>query len=106
MKKTLTIVAFMSILLFSQKAKCQTTYITQSGYSACITEDYFDKLAKYSVDKDYDAIQILIDNQACFFLKEGVTVYVEEHRWSGVVEIRPKGQTGTVWTNIEAIKRQ
>ena len=105
MKKSFTLLAFMSILLFSKEAKCQSTYITQSGFSACITEDYFDKLGDYSVDKDYDAIQKLIDNKVCFFLKEGITVYVEEQRWNGVVEIRPKGQTGTVWTNIEAIKR-
>ena len=106
MKKSFTLLAFLSILLFSKEAKCQSTYITQSGFSACITEDYFDKLGDYSVDKDYDAIQKLIDNKVCFFLKEGVTVYVEEQRWNGVVEIRPKGQTGTVWTNIEAIKRR
>jgi len=40
-----------------------------------------------------------------FFLKGGVTVYLEDTSW-GKVEIRPKGQTGTVWTVMEAISRQ
>lgn len=106
MKNIFTLLIFLSIQLLSKEVKCQSTYITQSGFNACITEDYFDKLGDYSADRDYDAIQKLIDNKVCFFLKEGVTVYVEEQRWNGIVEIRPKGQTGTVWTNIEAIKRR
>ena len=37
-------------------------------------------------------------------MKAGVTVYVADTSW-GLVEIRPQGQTGTLWTVMEAIRR-
>ena len=103
-KLSLRLSAIILTFFISYSSSAQSTYITVSGYNACLTEDYFDKLGDYSADRDLEAVQKLIDAQACFSLKAGVIVYVEEQRWNGVVEIRPKGQTVTVWTNIEAIE--
>ena len=80
------------------------TYTTNSGYVGCITKSAFDKYMKYAVAKDYAAAETLVKNQLCFSLKAGVTVYLEDTSW-GKVEIRPKGLTGTIWTVMEAIKR-
>jgi hypothetical protein len=99
--KKLILVSLVGLLGLTSEAQ---TYTTNSGYVGCVTKSAFDKYMKYAVAKDYAAVATLEKNNLCFSLKAGVTVYVEDTSW-GKVEIRPKGLTGTIWTVMEAIKR-
>tara|TARA_B100000989_G_C19502084_1_gene454746 strand:+ start:135 stop:440 length:306 start_codon:yes stop_codon:yes gene_type:complete len=94
----------LSLIAFFSLASNAQTYTTKSGYVGCVSKSAFDKYMKYAVDKDYAAADALVKKQLCFSLKSGVTVYVEDTSW-GKVEIRPKGLTGTIWTVMEAIRR-
>lgn len=99
--KKLIFVLLVSLLSLTSEAQ---TYTTKSGYVGCVTKSAFDKYMKYAVAKDYAAAETLVKNKLCFSLKAGITVYLEDTSW-GKVEIRPKGLTGTIWTVMEAIKR-
>ena len=90
---------FMSLVSLEVDAQC----VTKSGYYAATTEKGLELMVKYSVDKDYDALQKLLDAGLVFSMKSGMTVYIQDSSWTGRVEIRPKGMTGTVWTVKEAI---
>lgn len=80
-------------------------YITKSGgYAACISREDLDKMLGYSSQNDIEAINTLLKSQRCISMEGGVEVYLESvGGLTSVVEIRPKGQEGTVWTVREAI---
>lgn len=103
MKNIIKIILTGLFISFSSLTFAQS-YTTKDGYSACISKNYINKLLDYANDRDYDAMQILYDNGVCISMKAGVTVYVADTSW-GLVEIRPQGQTGTLWTVMEAIRR-
>jgi len=90
----------MSFGCFDADAQC----VTKSGYYAATSQKALDLMIQYSVDKDYDALQKLLDAGLVFSMKSGMSVYIQDSTWTGSVEIRPKGMTGTVWTVKEAIK--
>ena len=97
---------FVCILFFcnTMNTQAQTAYKTVEGYTACVSKKYINDMIAYSNQKDYDAIQVLLDAGVCLVIAEGITVYLMDSSW-GVVEIRPKGMTDTVWTVREAIKQ-
>ena len=76
---------------------------TVDGYAAAITEEYLDQVTRYSVDKDYVALQRLIDAGVVIVLKGGIEVYTVNVGWT-VVEFRLKGDTQTWWTVREGLK--
>ena len=58
----------------------------------------------YANQKDIEAMEMLFNSQRCITIKGGAEVYLESvGSLATVVEIRPKGQEGTVWTVREAI---
>jgi hypothetical protein len=58
----------------------------------------------YASQNDIDAINSLLSSQRCISMDGGIEVYLESvGGLASVVEIRPKGQEGKVWTIREAI---
>ena len=104
MKKLFFLFGFLFCFTFANTSLAQT-YITVEGYSACTTKKYLNDLITYSTQKDYDAIQKLIDAGVCLQMAGGIEVYLMETSW-GLVEVRPKGTTNTVWTVQEGIKKK
>lgn len=83
------------------------SYITKGGYPASASKELFEKAIKMAVDNDTQALQKLINSNLVFILKEGVPVYVEDSSiLGGWVKLRPKGETVTFYTNIEAIEKR
>jgi len=110
MKKLLLIISFFSVSMLNAEVEnieinletVTVSCVTNSGYYAATSKSLMNKCVQYSVNKDYDALQKLLDSGLVFSLKGSISVYVVKSSW-GLVEIRPKGSTGTVWTNTEAI---
>lgn len=83
-----------------------TVYITQGSYPAALDKADVEKVIEYVVQGDNAATQRMIDSGRVIILKEGLKVYLmETSLFSGLVKIRPEGQTIEVWTNLEAIKQ-
>ena len=79
--------------------------VTKKGYVAAISEKYLDDVIRYAVDKDYVALQKLLDAGVAVTMTDGVKVYlVDTHIFSGTVEFRIPGYTDVLWTVIEGIK--
>lgn len=79
--------------------------LTKEGFLGALTEEYLDQAVSYSVQKDYVALQKLIDLKVVFLMKKGVKVYpVDTHIWRGTVEFRLPGETIILWTVIEALE--
>jgi hypothetical protein len=80
-------------------------YITKGGgYAACISRVDLDKMISYASENDTEAITALLRSQRCISMDGGIEVYLQSvGGLASVVEIRPKGQEGTVWTVREAI---
>ncbi|NJB66414.1 hypothetical protein GGQ74_000054 [Desulfobaculum xiamenense] len=92
------------LVVWSSPTFAQDIRTTKSGYLASVSEAWLDKAVEYAVARDDVALQKLIDSKLVFVLKGGLRVYVVDTKiFSGIVKIRPVGETFEVWTLIEAI---
>lgn len=75
--------------------------VTKEGCVIAISEEIYDRVGRFAADKDYAAIQKLVDAGLVAQAKGGMRVFVEDHKFlSGKVKVRREGQTGTVWTSL------
>ena len=83
-------------------------YITKSGgYAACVSREDLDKMVRYANKKDIEAMEMLFNSQRCISIQGGAEVHLESvGGLASVVEIRPKGQEGKVWTVREALMKK
>jgi hypothetical protein len=89
----------------SAEIKLSAECSTNDGYIAAISEKYLDDVIRYSIDKDYAAVEKLLKAGVIVQMKKGVKVYlVDTHLLSGKVEFRIPGQTDVLWTVSEGIK--
>ena len=106
-----TIIMMTIILLFivigNNYVLAQNIRITKSGYIASASKELLDKAIEYASVKDVAAFQKLLDTKLVFVLKAGLKVYVVDTKiFSGMVKIRPVGETVEIWTLIEAISNK
>ena len=105
-KKIYFIVPMIALFIFisSTCVLAQNTRITKSGYLASMSEELLNKAVEYVVAKDNVALQKLMNTNMVFMLKGDMKVYIVDTKFfSGMVKIRPVGQTVEVWTLIEAV---
>ena len=75
----------------------------------CTDREYFDKLVSYAVQKDNDAfsrgLAAGVVAGTCTMFKSGESVFITDTAiFSGMVEVRRKGETREYWTNLEAVR--
>ena len=86
-------------------APTATAATTTGDYLASPSKEILEKAISYCVAKDFEALQKLMDAKLVFMLKSGVEVEIVETKvFSGLVKIRPRGQTIELWTVIEGVK--
>lgn len=103
MKAIIILIALSSMTYSLTEFKEQKIYITKSGYFAAIDEESYDKMMNYIVEKDMEAVDILMKHKKVIMLKEGLQVYLVKVSWGKVI-IRPKGYDLKLWTVSEAIE--
>lgn len=87
------------------EANMDSDCYSKEGYIAATSEKYLDDVVRYSVDKDYVAIEKLLKAGVIVEMKKGIKVYlVKTHLLSGKVEFRISGYTEIFWTVTEGIK--
>jgi hypothetical protein len=107
-----TVILLCTLAMFNQPMDSSRSTVdmvvdcyTQEGYIAAISEKYLDDVVRYSVDKDYIAIEKLLKKGVIVQMKKGIKVHlVNTHLFSGKVEFRLPGQTDVLWTVSEGIK--
>ena len=91
----------------SDTPKTSGKYITNDGYMATFTQEDLDKLTRYANQGDKAAFVSMVQEGRAFPLKPGLEVYLE--RCIGftcsTAELRPAGQTVTIFTVHEAFDR-
>jgi len=104
MKKTAIItMAIVSVFLFASVSLAGVAGTTQKGYLATWTKDDLSKVSSYIANKDEGALRSMLTHNKAFFLKAGMSVFIEKTSW-GKIEVRAKGETLTFWTFMEAVK--
>jgi hypothetical protein len=86
----------------------QDKQITGDHRFGCSDREYFEKLVGYAVQKDNEAFSRGLASGilagACTLFKSGESIYITDTAiFSGLVEVRPKGQVREYWTNLEAV---
>jgi hypothetical protein len=101
----ITVLSYTSLLGCDNPEFFYVDCYTKEGYIAASTEKYLDDVIRYSVDKDYEAIQKLIRAGVVFQMKPNVKIHiVDTHLFSGSVKFRLPGYTEILWTVREAIR--
>ncbi|WP_040372888.1 hypothetical protein [Desulfovibrio oxyclinae] len=91
------------LFIFSASAFAGGPCYTKKGYVFAASEELFDKAMRMISQKDRAAFMKLAKTGLVGITRDGVKVFREDVTWDGMCEIRPAGETGTVWTNIEAV---
>ena len=103
MKKTVVIMFLLSCML-AGVAIAQPNCITKANYLAAISEELFEEATGYLAQRDFIALQKLLDSGWVVMLKAGIPVYIEDTKlFGGKVKIRPVGFTTGIWTHTEAV---
>lgn len=92
------------ILLTATVVGAQQVYTTTGRYMAATSKASIKRVVKFASAKDNRALQAMVNSGQAAQLRAGVPVYIESSSW-GLIEIRPVGMAGTVWTVREAVKR-
>jgi hypothetical protein len=103
MRKIIIATVFL-VFMFMGTVSAQPNCVTNDGYLAAASEELFETAMGYMFQKDFVALQRLVDSGLIVFMKEGVPVYREKVRvFKGRVAIRLPGSTGLIWTHTEAV---
>ena len=99
----------MTAFTFCAPAYAQSKHIVGDSHFGCVSKDYFNKLVGYAVDKDMEAFKKglvagMLTGQ-CTLFKSGEEVFLTDTSiFSGLIQVRRRGDTTAYWTNIEAVK--
>jgi hypothetical protein len=106
-KYALLVLSFTCVMaLLTHSAHSQTLYVTKGGYAATLSKEVLNRVLDLSIEKDYVALQQLIDAGLVITLKPGIEVYLVKAGFLGRIQIRPRGSNLVLWTVSEAITRQ
>jgi len=104
MKKAKAILIILAcIATLSGTAIAGKAHTTKDGFFAAIYKHNFDKAVEICVAKDMQAFRKMFDDKRIFLLKPGLKVYLIDYKFSGVVKVRPAGETIEFWTFSEAL---
>jgi hypothetical protein len=107
-RSSVFLISLISLLIgCGQETIDSGTYITNGkGYCACETRKELEQFIEFSIEKDYQAMSEYLASNKCIKVAGGIKVFVETGSISGIVQIRPEGDSGKVWTVIEALRTE
>jgi len=80
---------------------------TKGSYIACATEEQLNGIIHYSMQRDYKAIEAMVNFGQCMILQPFTPVYLTAYYPYdpyGKIKIRPKGIVQELWTVMGAIR--
>ncbi len=104
-------VALASIILISipNVAFAQSKRINGNAWFGCLSRETHASIASMAASGDTEAftraLRRAIVAGDCIFFRDRQEVHVTDTGFlSGVIQVRPAGQTDAYWTNLEAVK--
>lgn len=84
--------------------------IKDDSRPGCTDREYFEKLTSYAAQKDENAFKSALASGladgTCTLFESGETVFVMDVKaFSGLIQVRRKGETREFWTSIEAVRQ-
>lgn len=100
----IVVVGFLWFLTNNLEDSSTNTRTTKQGFKGSYDKESLEKLVEYSLNKDYQSINYLLQSGEVFELPAGQEAYILKSEFPGKVKIQIKGDTNEIWTFIEAIK--
>jgi hypothetical protein len=96
------------LLLFVSVSAAQSSYVTKSDYIASTSKKMIEQAMEYVAAGDKEGYEQFVKENypRVFTLKAGLTVYILERTWGGLIRIRVKGMRVEVWTLAEAVRSE
>ena len=82
--------------------------INRASATGCVSRELYEQLTKIAVQGDSEAFTRLLRGSVvagqCVIFTRGTVVFIEDTAiFSGLVQVRPKGQVRSYWTAIESV---
>jgi hypothetical protein len=111
MKRKIIYCIAATLAMASSASYAQSQRITGGPWFGCLDKEVHSKISKIGVSGDKEAFKKVLLGAlmagACVQLKSGQSVYLEDTSiFSGLVKLRPQGETSGYWTNIEAVSKK
>ena len=105
MMKKIIMFSFIFIFCLCGIVQSYDWKTTKSGYCGSVYLSDLKTFIRYIIAADGVAMDKLIASKRVIRLKAGLKVQiVDRAEWGTLIKIRPKGETVTVWTVIEAVE--
>jgi hypothetical protein len=105
MKKPIIVLMSMIFLLcgcFLTKGLAQSARIVNKDTYGAYTIEGMKKFISVIIDKDAEALSVLVFSGQIFSVKKGTRVFIEDTSfWDGLIKVRPQGQTRSIWIIME-----
>jgi hypothetical protein len=101
-KNTAMVLGILSMILLAlQSVNAQSVAYTKNGYVACYHMSDFVDASTFWKQKDFKAVDELVRQNKCFYLKPGILVYFKK-QWYGA-DVHLPGSTNVFCTFVEAL---
>lgn len=109
MKRLIITLVLFGVWAVSPVAFAQGKHVAGSSHFGCVSKDYFQRLVGFAVQKDMEAFKkglvAGVGAGQCTMFKSGEEVFLTDTAiFSGLVQIRRKGDIVSYWTNIKTVK--
>jgi hypothetical protein len=98
--KTLIILMFCGISIYGPD---QAKHCVKKETWGAFSEDDFDRMIKYSVNKEYKLLEAMIVQRRLINIKKGTRVILEDVGWTGKTVIRVPNTEVKIWVVTEAV---
>ena len=103
-KPIIVLIVTISLLCgcFLTKGLAQSARIVNKDTYGAYTAEGMKKFISVILDKDAEALSVLVFSGQIFSVKKGARVFIEDTSfWDGLIKVRPQGQTRSIWIIME-----
>jgi len=101
----LRIVIVILGMFLSGQAHGSEVKFMKHPFPGCITEDIYKSTLNLMIQKDWNAVAVVMLSGVCTDLKKGSSVFIEDATITGLVRVRRKGETSKWWTGGEMLSK-
>lgn len=109
MKVLSSLIALLAVATWAAPSYAQSKRISGDSWFGCVSKDQHGRLTSMAVSGDREAFKKGLGRAVlsgeCVLFRSGQGVYLQDTSlFSGLVQVRPAGDSEAYWTNLEAVK--